>query len=113
MSLLVTLAHAGRRFVNTLGHIWTQIWFQPMSTTPLEIIRIGLGSLVFLHYAMATPYLLMFWGNTDWMPPEAALLYVNPWTKSLLFYFSEPWHWYAFHALFLFCTGAFVLGWRT
>src|SRR6266436_1547298 len=114
MSLLATLAYFGNRTLTGLGNVWSRIWFQPMSTVPLEIIRIGIGTLIFLHYAMATPYLFEFWGNTDWMPLDVAISYgYPPWTQSLLFYFSEPWHWIAFHALFMFCAAAFVLGWRT
>src|SRR5258706_11232445 len=87
-----------QRAVHAFGDIWTQIWFQPMSTMPLEFVRMGIGGLVFLHYAMASPYLFMFWGNTDWMPIDAALAYVEmPWENSLQFYFTEPWHWIAFH----------------
>jgi predicted DCC family thiol-disulfide oxidoreductase YuxK len=114
MPILATLAYVVRRTLDALGNIWSQIWFQPMSTVPLEVIRIGVGSLVFLHYAMASPYLFMFWGNTDWMPLEAAMPHVSqPWAQSLLFYFTESWQWIAFHALFLFSTAAFALGWRT
>ena len=114
MPMLTTIAHFCRRILNSLGYGWSQIWFQPMSTIPLEVVRIGIGTLVFLHYAMATPYLFMFWGDTDWMPLDVAMTYVDSvWMQSLLFYFSEPWHWIAFHILFLSCTAAFLLGWRT
>jgi predicted DCC family thiol-disulfide oxidoreductase YuxK len=33
--------------------------------------------------------------------------------QSVFFYFTAPWHWTAFHAFFLLCCTAFMLGWRT
>src|SRR5262249_53476757 len=36
-----------------------------------------------------------------------------PWGFSLFFYFSAPWQLVVFHALFLFCCAAFMVGWRT
>src|SRR5947209_6796116 len=114
MPQLAIIADFGGRALKTLGNVWSQIWFQPMPTMPLEIIRMGLGTMVFLHYAMASPYLFMFWGNTDWMPLEAVMVENGTaWMQSILFYFSEPWHWIAFHALFVFCAAALALGWRT
>jgi predicted DCC family thiol-disulfide oxidoreductase YuxK len=114
MSKLATLSLVGRRTLDGLGNAWSQIWFQPMPTTPLEIIRIGVGGMIFLRYSMATPYLFQFWGNTDWMPLDSAQSLINmPWSQSILFYFTEPWHWIAFHALFVFSIGALTLGWRT
>jgi predicted DCC family thiol-disulfide oxidoreductase YuxK len=112
--VLASLARAGGRSFAIIGRGWSQIWFQPSTTTPLEIVRVGVGSAVLFHYAMATPFLFIFWGDTDWMPREAALKYVDgPWMQSVFFYLSEPWQWVVFHALFLFCSAAFVVGWRT
>ena len=37
----------------------------------------------------------------------------NPWKQSAFFYFTAPWQWIAFHAVFLFCAAALMLGWRT
>ena len=74
----------------------------------------GIGAALLLHYGLATPYLLTFWGDDGWMP--RALLaneITGPWQQSVFFYFTAPWQWIAFHALFLFCCAAFMLGWRT
>ena len=30
-----------------------------------------------------------------------------------MFYFTAPWQWHAFHALFLFCCAALMVGWQT
>jgi predicted DCC family thiol-disulfide oxidoreductase YuxK len=97
-----------------LTRTWSRVWFQDKSTSPLEIARIGIGAALLLHYGMATPYLLTFWGDAGWMP--RALLeqgMTDPWVQSVFFYFTAPWQWVAFHALFLFCCAAFMAGWRT
>ena len=114
MLRLEALANRGQKMLASLGRTWSRIWFQPSTTTPLEIARIGVGSAILFHYAMATQFLFVFWGDSGWLPTDVALLYVNvPWTQSIHFYFSAPWQWIAFHALFLFCTALFVVGWRT
>ena len=111
---LVTFARIARDRLRVVARAWSQFWFQPSPTTPLELARIGLGAALLCHYALATPYLFLFWGDSGWMPREIAVEYlVNPWIQSVFFYFSAPWHWIAFHGFFLFCCGAFTLGWRT
>jgi predicted DCC family thiol-disulfide oxidoreductase YuxK len=107
-----------RRFVRgriaALEEVWAQIWFQPMSTAPLELARIGIGVALLLHYGMATPYLFDFWGDAGLMPRAVVLRdNVDPWAQSVFFYFTAPWQWIAFHGLFLVCCAAFMIGWRT
>jgi predicted DCC family thiol-disulfide oxidoreductase YuxK len=97
-----------------LMRAWSQIWFKDRSTAPLELSRIGIGAALLLHYGMATPYLLTFWGDTGWLP--RALLareIADPWMQSVFFHLTDPWQWFAVHAFFLFCCAAFMLGWRT
>src|SRR5437660_12837919 len=104
MSSVAILARLGRDTLAALGRPWSWFWFQKSLTTPLELARIGLGTALFYHYAMATPYHLAFWGDAGWMPRDIALSYlVNSWMPSIFFYFTAPWQWYSFHALFLFC----------
>ena len=97
-----------------LRDAWSRLWFQSAPTTPLEIARIGIGLAMLLHYALATPYLLTFWGDEGWMPPELlASENVGPWQQSVFFYFTAPWQLFAFHGFFLACCAAFTIGWRT
>ncbi len=97
----------------SLGQTWSRIWFQNSPTSPLEIARIGIAAALLLHYGLATPYLLMFWGDAGWMPRELALEGRDLLNQSVFFYFSAPWQWIVFHTLFLFCCTALMLGWRT
>ena len=100
--------------LGALSQVWSRIWFQERPTTPLEIARIGIGGALLLHYGFASPYLFMFWGDDGWMPREHI---ANPaadlWAQSVFFYFTASWQWVAFHAFFLFCCTALMLGWRT
>jgi len=111
---LATLASLARAALAAGGRAWSQFWFQDSLTAQLEVVRIGLGAALLCHYAMVTPYLLYFWGDAGWIPRDIALQYITDSSmQSVLLYFTAPWQWYAFHALFLFCCAAFMLGWRT
>ena len=60
---------------------------------------------------LATPFLYLFWGDDGWMP--RAILEkegLTPFTQSIFFYFTAPWQLAAFHALFLLCCAALMLG---
>jgi len=110
----VSLTPARKVTFAPLIRAWSQLWFRDKSTSPLEITRIGVGVALLLHYGIATPYLLTFWGDDGWVP--RALLVedmADPWMQSVFFHFSAPWQWGAFHAFFLFCCAALMLGWRT
>jgi predicted DCC family thiol-disulfide oxidoreductase YuxK len=114
MRRLATFARLGRDGLAGLEQAWARFWFQSQSTAPLELARIGIGGALLLHYAMASPYLFEVWGDTGWMPRALALQHFDdPWRQSVFFYFTAPWQWVAFHALFLLCCTAFMLGWRT
>ena len=97
-----------------LRRVWSLIWFQDKSTSPLQIARIGVGAAVLLHYALATPYLFTLWGDDGWMPRTLlAQEQSGRWAQSVLFYFSAPWQLAVFHGFFLFCCAALMVGWRT
>jgi predicted DCC family thiol-disulfide oxidoreductase YuxK len=114
MILLAPLVRHARGILAGLARAWSDFWFESSSTTPLEIARIGIGAAVLFHYAMATPFLLDLWGDEGLMPRAAALdTLEDSWMQSVFFYFTAPWQWIAFHALFLFCCAAFMVGWRT
>ena len=102
------------RIVAPFTRLWMRIWFQDRSSTPLEIVRIGVSAALLLHYALATPNLLTFWGDDGWMPRSVIdAERIDPFMQSVMFYFSAPWQWHAFHVLFLFCCAALMVGWKT
>jgi len=113
-SVPAALARFHELLLAPLCRTWSRVWFQDASTAPLEIARIGIGAALLFHYAMATPYVLTFWGDDGWLP--RALVdkdMTDPWAQSVFFYFTAPWQWIAFHVLFLFGCAALTLGWRT
>jgi predicted DCC family thiol-disulfide oxidoreductase YuxK len=107
------LSRLVRDIFAALGRAWSNVWFQDSPTTPLEIIRIGVGAAVLLHYALATPRLLDMWGNNGWSPREAALSLRQPWMQSVFYYLDADWQVITFHILFLLCCAALTVGWRT
>lgn len=111
MRTLVTFV---RDFFVDLGRAWSRFWFQTSPTSPLEVTRIGIGAALLINYGAASSYLFDFWGEDGFVPRELVLAdRTDEWVQSVFFYFSAPWQWIAFHALFLLCCAAFMLGWRT
>jgi predicted DCC family thiol-disulfide oxidoreductase YuxK len=114
MSSLAMPVRLVRDALTSIGQAWSWFWFQETTTAPLEVVRIGIGALVLFHFGMGTPFLFQLWGNDGWMTLAGTRTYITgPWEQSVFFYFTAPWQWIAFHAVFLFCTAAFMAGWRT
>jgi hypothetical protein len=53
-----------------LRRAWNRFWFEPQSTAPLVLVRVGFGLLVLAWAAALTPDLLTFYGP-DGLVPEA------------------------------------------
>jgi predicted DCC family thiol-disulfide oxidoreductase YuxK len=113
MSALAISARAGWKAYAAAEQAYSRFWFVERPTTPLELVRIGIGAALLLNYLTASSYLLEFWGDAGLLPRALALRDANPWMQSVFFYFTAPWQWIAFDALFLFCCAAFTVGWRT
>jgi predicted DCC family thiol-disulfide oxidoreductase YuxK len=109
----VTLTRFAYDTFAALSRAWSRVWFQDSPTSPLELVRIGIGAALLLHYAQATPLLFDLWGDAGWMPRDVVLKIRDPWMQSVFFYIDAPWEWVAFHGLFLLCCAAFMVGWRT
>ena len=107
----ITLAPLQKVWSRCWFQHWSRLWFKDKSTSPLEIARIGIGAAMLLHYGLASPYLFTFWGDDGWMPRALLARRVgDPWKQSVFFYFTAPWQWVAFHAFFLFCCAALMVG---
>jgi hypothetical protein len=101
------------RYRRSLREAWDCVWFDDKPTTMLEIARIGLGAAMLLHYSLATPFLLLFWGDDGLISRTQILEETEPGAYSVFFYFTAPWQWMVFHAVFLLGCTAFMAGWRT
>ena len=113
MSALAISARGGWKVYAAAEQAWSGLWFQERPTTPLELVRIGIGAALLLYYLRASSYLLEFWGDAGLLPRALALRESDPWMQSAFFYFTAPWQWIAFDVVFLFCCAAFTTGWRT
>jgi predicted DCC family thiol-disulfide oxidoreductase YuxK len=113
MSALAVSARAGRKAYAAAEQAWSHLWFRERPTTPLELVRVGIGAAVLVNYLSASPYLLEFWSDDGLLPRALALRDADPWMQSAFFYFTASWQWIAFDVLFLFCCAAFTVGWRT
>src|SRR5262249_35351542 len=89
------------------------LWFEDTPTTMLDIARLGIGAAMLIHYSLATPFLLVFWGDDGLISRTQILEDLDPWAHSVHLYLSAPWQWVAFHAVFLLSCAAFMAGFRT
>lgn len=94
---------------------WSAFWFTPVTTTVLDIIRIGCGLSVLFLYAFLGSDLLSLYGGADaWIDRAAAhALDDSIWRQSVLLYFDSTWQFTAFFTVFFSATIAFTLGWHT
>src|SRR5438552_3684235 len=53
------------------GAAWSRFWFAKVPTTPLELVRIGIGAVMLANYCLAAPHLFDFWGDNGFMMPRA------------------------------------------
>ena len=114
MQKLAAFARVFGHAFAALGQHWARFWFQSRPTTPLEITRIGIGLALLTNYGLASPYLFLFWSDTGWISPEShSDNFHADWKHSVFFHLTADWQFVAFHAVFLFCCAAFVVGWRT
>jgi predicted DCC family thiol-disulfide oxidoreductase YuxK len=114
MAVQVRVVHLIREAFAATGRAWSQLWFQDTTTMPLEVARMGIGAALLIHYSMATRHLFEFWSDEGFLPLALALERREaPWEQSLHFYLSATWQLVAFHAVFLVCCAAFMVGWRT
>src|ERR1700724_379157 len=106
------------RMLAAVGRAWSQLWFTPTSSMPLELSRIGIGALLILQYGLVSPYLLEFFSDAGWMLPKFLPEFVNKsWVEaqcvqSIFIDLTAPWKFIACHVFFLLCCLAFMLGCR-
>lgn len=85
-----------------------------ISTLPLEIIRMGVASVVLCLYGLLGADFLALYGPNGWINIAAAQRpSAAPWVQSLLFYIDTPAQMWAFYGVFVAATTALLVGWRT
>lgn len=95
-------------------NIWKRVWFRAETTTPLEVVRIGVAIATLILYGSIWSELPALYGNEGWVSREALSPWAdNPWTQSLLFHFTTPGYLWAIYLVLLLSATALLLGWRT
>jgi HTTM domain len=93
---------------------WQDAFFQEAPSTPLDIVRIGLGIALLLGYGLASANLFELHGMEGLVTPESARIWSNGrWSWSLLFLLTADWQVAVFQVVFLLACAAFTLGWQT
>lgn len=93
---------------------WRAFWFTPVATTPLEMLRIGLGLALVGVYALPPADFTALYGRDGWITVEAARAHLDSsWTHSLLFHTDTPWQESAFVGAFTLACIALAIGWHT
>ncbi len=93
---------------------WKRVWFRAETTMPLEVVRIGVALGALILYGSVWSELPALYGNEGWVSREALNPWAdNPWTQSLLYYFTAPGFLQALYLVLLVSAVALLLGWRT
>ncbi|MCD2187019.1 HTTM domain-containing protein [Actinomycetospora soli] len=89
---------------------WNSFWFAPTSTTPLALLRIVFGLVVFVWLLSLAPDLLTFFGPSGLMPSPPPL---GPGAWTLLFLLDSSAAILALWAIAVVASVATVLGFQT
>jgi len=94
--------------------LWNFIWFQEKNTVPLEVIRMGLGFLMFFNYGMYDPVdIIALYGDSGLLSRDV-VPEMSQFTRfSIFIFFEQSWQLIAFHYFFVILCFCFFIGWQT
>jgi len=102
-----------RIFCN-IRNIWFYIWFQDKNTIPLEVVRMGVGFLLFFNYAMfSADDVLALYGESGLFSRDVVPQMVHAKTFSVFAYFNQAWQVLTFHYVFVILCFLLFAGWQT
>lgn len=106
--------HQMRRLFNQMLTVWMHVWLQDKHTLPLDVVRMGVGFLMFFNYLMLAPTdILVLYGEAG-LFSRAVVPETSEWrTFSLLAYLDQPWQLLTFHYVFVALCFCFFVGWQT
>lgn len=100
--------------LNKIIQLWSDLLFQDKNTVPLEVMRLGIGFLLFFNYGMLAPQdVIAMYGNSGLVSPDVEPQATSFLTFSLLVFFDEPWQLLTFHYSFVLLCLMFCAGWQT
>lgn len=93
---------------------WFFIWFQDKNTVPLEVIRMGLGFLMFYNYVMFAPAdIVALYGESGLFTRDVVPEMGQLTSFSFFRYFDQPWQLLTFHYIFVILCFFLFAGWQT
>lgn len=98
--------------IQQFSRAWKDLWFQEQDTLPLEVVRFGLGFLLFYNYILFPPEdLLALYGPNGLISRD--LVELTHWQQFSIFAFlDEPWQFLSIHYFFVTCCFCLWIGWR-
>jgi len=100
--------------INKITTLWFNIWFQDKNTVPLEVIRIGIGFLMFFNYVMFSPVdIITLYGESGLFNYEVVPEMQHWASFSFFIYFDQTWQLLAFHYLYVALCFLLMVGWQT
>ncbi|MCI0507732.1 MAG: DCC1-like thiol-disulfide oxidoreductase family protein [Gammaproteobacteria bacterium] len=102
------------KLMHSIKETWFTIWFQDKNTIPLEVVRSGLGFLMFFNYVMFTPADIIALYDESGILNRAVVPEMNQFTSfSFFIYFDAPWQLLTFHYVFVALCFCLFVGWKT
>ena len=107
-------SHRWLQLISMIKEVWFYIWFQDKDTVPLEVMRVGLGGLMFFNCGFYSPEeVLIFYADSglialSTIPETTSLL-----NLSLLSFLTKDWQVLIFHYCFVMACLLFAIGWQT
>lgn len=93
---------------------WNRFWFQDKNTVPLEVMRIGLGFLMFFNYGLYDPSdILLLYGDNGLMSRDVVPENSRFNFFSFFIFCQQPWQTLLLHYVLVSLFLCFCLGWQT
>jgi predicted DCC family thiol-disulfide oxidoreductase YuxK len=97
-----------------MNKTWNRIWFQEKNTIPLEVVRMGIGFLMFYNYIMFAPAdIVALYGVTGLLDRSVVPEMGQLTSFSFFIYFDQAWQLLVFHYVFVALCFCLFLGWKT
>ena len=117
---------AGQRFVRSVrdsvvggGSAWDRFWFTPQMPNTISLIRIGTGAMLLYTHLVLASDLMSFLGDDAWINNETSrqlhdgAFGTSDWSRSYLWYISNPLLLWVHHGLTIAVAASFMVGFLT
>ena len=102
------------QLVKKFSITWEQIWFQDKNTIPLEVVRMGVGLLLFINYAMLSPSdVLTLYGDAGLFSYSVVPEMTTVSWFSFYVFLEQDWQVLTFHYVFVVTCFLLFIGWKT